>query len=164
MTATAGLSTSTGAVTAVSSCTGTASVGSASFKPTILPARNPAVSVGGDMPYISGGSLKTIQHSAGFVTATNGGTINDIYCENFVSALGGPNANSCLENPGLPFATTTTGAMPATTAATAVGVASTAWFEQYVNDPGDASAVSNQGPACRIEPQDFLLGSTSTSA
>ncbi|HTW44613.1 MAG TPA: glycosyl hydrolase family 28-related protein [Acidobacteriaceae bacterium] len=146
-------------VQTASTISGTATVSSATWLPTILPDNQAgAFYIAGAAPTVIGGSIKANWYEACFETQTvYSGLIEGFYCEGY-PLNGQPHEDASILANGLPPWTTTTGAI----ASNAVPVASTQWFPSYVNDPADASSVS--GLEYRIMPQDFANGSTAASA
>lgn len=147
-------------VTAANTTSGTATVTGATYKPTILPDnRSAAFYLSGAAINVLGGSIKANWHQGCFETSgVFSGLIQGFYCEGF-PINGQPHMEPSLMVNGLPPWTSTTGAI----ASNAVPVATTQWFANYVNDPGDLSTVGNGG-TYQILPQDFVRGSTTPSA
>lgn len=107
-----------------------------------------------------GGSIKAQWFQGCFQTnSVFSGLIEGIYCEGFpVNGL--PHVGADIEANGMPQYTSTTGAI----ANNAVPVASTSWFPEYVNDPNDVPLTPANDAVVEIFPQDFVKGSTTTSA
>jgi len=151
-------------VTSNNTTTGTATITGATYKPTMLPDNQAgAFYISGASVDVLGGSIKPTWYLPCFETqGVFGGIIEGYYCEGYPTN-GQPHVDSDLLANGLPPSTATTGAI----SNNAVPVASTLWFPNYVNDPADISLYGmNNGAAAeyRILPQDYLKGSTSSSA
>lgn len=145
-------------VTAANTTSGTATVTGATYSPTMLPDRNAAFYMGGAAISWLGGSIKGQWNGA--CIQTNGvfsGLIEGLYCEGY-PLNGQPHLDGSIIANGMPPYTSTTGVITST----AVPVASTAWFPNYVNDPADATTVG--WATYDILPQDFVKGSTTASA
>jgi len=144
-------------VTAANSTSGTGTVTSATYKPTIRPDRTASFYINGAAINVLGGSIKAQWYQGCFQTnAVFGSLIEGFYCEGF-PINGQPHTDADIAANGEPPYTSTTGGI----ADNAVPVASTMWFANYVNDPAD---VSSSGVRYEILPQDFVKGSTDASA
>ena len=163
VTATSGINAA--GVTIPTSCTGTASLGSATFQPALQPNHHPAVSIRGEEDVFEGGELKSTQYSTAFVHREGALTLKSVYVEGFAylpTAAQYPTLSSSLEYPGLPQTTTLTGLLPASTAAATTTVADNRWLP-YVTSLSDADGAGNFH-VMRILPCDYLIGSTATSS
>jgi hypothetical protein len=148
-------------VTATNSTSGTATIGSATYKPTMLSSTQAAAFyIAGASVDVLGGSIKNTWFLPCFETqAVFAGLIEGYYCEGY--ALNGqPHLEASILVNGLSPTTTTTGAI----VSSAVPVASTLWFPNYVNDPADIGIVGAGQAVYRILPKDFVKGSTTASA
>jgi Pectate lyase superfamily protein len=148
-------------VTAANTARGAATVTGATYKPTILPSNQAAAFfMEGAAVDVIGGSIKATWFEGCFETqAVFSGLIEGFYCEGY-PVNGQPHENASLLADGLPPWTSTTGAI----SGSAVPVASTEWMPNYVNDPGDITALRLGGYKYRIMPQDFSRGSRAASA
>lgn len=154
-------------VTANIAASGSANVTNATYKPTIVPDDVAAFYVRGAAISILGGSIKANWNAGCFqATSVFSGLVEGFYCEGF--PLGGqPHVDADIIVNGLPFQTTTTGALTGGTCSNAAPcsapVTSTAWAPWYINNPAD---VLTAGAALSIGlyPQDYLAGSTACSA
>lgn len=161
ITATTGINTTTGAPISFTA-SGSASVGSTLFQPTLAPATNPCVWLLGSSPIISGGEIKSIAECAAIAGQPSEANISSLYIENNVED-GQPQVNAGLALGGyVPFHTTTTQVAPASTAPTTITVADTSQFKSYVNDPADVPSVGNY-LTFRWLPCDYLVGSITPS-
>lgn len=149
-------------VTAANTANGAATISGATYKPTILPDnRSAAFYMTGAAINVLGGSIKANWHQGCFETGGGlfSGLIQGFYCEGY--PVGGqPHVEPSLMVNGMPPTTSTTGVITGS----AVPVASTLWFADYINDPNDVNSISGNFGQYRIFPQDFLSGSTAASA
>lgn len=148
-------------VTAANATSGTATVTGATYKPTLLPDdRSAAFWFAGATVNLLGGSIKANWHQGCFQsTGVFSGLIQGFYCEGF-PLNGRPSIEPSLMANGLPPWTTTTGGI----VSSAVPVASTLWFPDYVNDTVDLASSFANADTYRILPPDYVEGSTTISA
>ena len=146
-------------VQAASTVSGTAMVSGATWKPAMLPDnQSAAFYISGAADVAIGGSIKANWYEGCLETqGVFSGLIEGFYCEGY-PVNGQPHEDADLMTNGMPPWTAATGAI----ASSAVPVANTMWFPNYVNDPADASTVG--GGSYRILPQDYVPGSTAPSA
>ncbi len=145
--------------TANSSATGTSTLGSATFKPTIIPDTNCAFWKGDSGGFLwQGGSIKVLWSACGFNLFGSVGSVNSPYLEGF-PVNGRPTLNAGVVSYGWPWRTVIQSAMTSS-AQQAVATDSNGPFVPfYVNDPLDTIPMASGFPFT-IFPCDFVSGST----
>jgi hypothetical protein len=133
------------------------------WKPTIMPDHNAAVTFASAAGAIDDGSIKPLSYAGCFHVDTFGSSISHFYCEGY-PINGQPTVNSALEYSGDPPVTSLTSPLGGSAGQfTAVTVEDNSWFQAYINDPQDVLS-TNAGEIVKIVPQDYTYGNTSPSA
>lgn len=142
--------------------------GSPAWYPEVAPDKNSAVLFGSASGQIMDGSIKALRHANCITTVvTFGSSISHIYCEGFPPSDGAPSLNSTFRYGGYPFYTRLTSSLGGQAGSyTAVKVASTEWFSNYVNTLAKAypAKYGGLGALMMIAPRDYQHGSTAPSS
>lgn len=133
------------------------------WKPTIMPDHNAAVTFASAAGAIDDGSIKPLFYAGCFHADTFGSSISHFYCEGY-PLNGQPTVNSVLQYGGDPPITSLSATLSGSAGLlSSVAVANNSWFQAYINNPQDVLNTQS-GEVVKIVPQDYAHGNTSPSA
>jgi len=153
-------------ITAANTSSGTGTVTSATFQPTILPETHAAAWLSGTDVEFNGGSIKALWNSDCInVTGGQAITVQNVYCEGY-PINGSPTLGANVVVNGLQDTTTLTATLTGTSCSGGspciASVADTSWSPVFVSAPQDIGQIDYY--TMRIAPADFDPTQTGASA
>ena len=144
-------------ITAANTASGSGTVTSATFQPTILPETHAAAWLSGTDVEFNGGSIKALWNSDGInVTGGQAVTVQNMYLEGY-PINGAPTLGANIVVNGLQDTTTLTATLTGTSCSGGspciASVADTSWSPVFISDPQDIGQIDYY--TMRIAPQDF---------